>query len=49
MFVFEGDAVGDPGAGGGITDTDVDDCGDFPEFEDNSHALTEKYHPTWSS
>ena len=45
MFVFEGDAVRDYGVWGGA-DPDVDDGGDFPEFEDDAHSLGEQDHPT---
>ena len=44
MFVFEGDAVGEEGVGGGA-DTDVDDGGYFPEFEEDAHSLREEDHP----
>lgn len=44
VLVFEGDAVGDDRVGC-VSDSDVDDRGDFPEFEEDAHSLGEEDHP----
>ena len=46
MFVFEGDAVGDEGARCCISDAYVYHGCDFPELNEDTHALAEEDHPT---
>ena len=46
VLVFEGDAVGDDRVGR-VSDSDVDDRGDFPEFEEDAHSLGEEDHPAF--
>jgi hypothetical protein len=46
LLIFEGDAVGDDGVGGG-TDADVYYGGYFPEFEEDAHSLAEEDHPAY--